>query len=128
MIYDLVHKGHTKLHMFSVFGEPIMSLCSKQSKLNFWNRLHPKIAFVCRFLTQKVTWKQNHTIMTQSENAIRKSMTNTVIWHQVRGGVSVLCYSGRFFQHKRVLWGWLAGPPHVPTITMQWLPYLNGYT
>ena len=31
----LVHKGHTELNMFSVFGEPFKSLCSKQSKLNF---------------------------------------------------------------------------------------------
>ena len=30
---------------------------SKHSKLNFWNQLHPKIAFVCCLLTQIVTWK-----------------------------------------------------------------------
>ena len=47
MIDDWVNKGHTNLNMFSVVGEQIRSLSSKQSKLNFWNQLHPKIAFLC---------------------------------------------------------------------------------
>ena len=49
MIDDCVNKGHTKLNMFSVVGEQIRSLSSKQSKLNFWNQLHPKIAFYAIF-------------------------------------------------------------------------------
>ena len=48
-IDDQVNKGPTNLSMFSVYGEQIRSLSSKQSKLNFWNQLHPKIAFLCRF-------------------------------------------------------------------------------
>ena len=31
------------------FGEQIKDLSSNQSKLTFWNQLHPKLAFVCRF-------------------------------------------------------------------------------
>ena len=38
MIDDWVNKGHTNLNMFSVVGEQIKSLSSKQSKLNFWNQ------------------------------------------------------------------------------------------
>ena len=45
----------TKLNMYSVFGEQMKSLSSKQSKLNFWNRLHPTFAFLCRLLTQTAT-------------------------------------------------------------------------
>ena len=45
-----VHKGLTKLNMFSVFDEPFKRLCSKQAKLNFWNQLHQKIDYLCPFL------------------------------------------------------------------------------
>ena len=61
MIDDWVHTGHTNLNMFSVFGEKFKSLSSIQSKLNFWNRLHPIIAFFGRLLTQTATWRPNCT-------------------------------------------------------------------
>ena len=82
-----VNKGHTNLNMFSVVGEQIRSLRSKQSKFNFWNRLHPKIAFLCRFWTKTATWRQNHTILTSSVKAILKAMINTVFLGPRKGGV-----------------------------------------
>ena len=39
MIYDLVHKEHTRLNMFSIVSEQIKSLCNKQSRMKFWNCL-----------------------------------------------------------------------------------------
>ena len=75
---DWVRKGQTKLNMFSVLDEQIKSLSSKQSKLNFWNRLNPKFAFLCRLLTQTATWRPNHPILTSSVTAILKAMTDTV--------------------------------------------------
>ena len=62
----------------SVFGAKIKSLSSKQSKLNFWNRLHPKKCILCRLLTQTATQRQNYTIFTSSVKAILKAMTDTV--------------------------------------------------
>ena len=43
MTVDWVRKGHMNLIMFSVFGEHIKRLISKQSKLNFRNRLHQQL-------------------------------------------------------------------------------------
>ena len=105
-----VHKGLTKLNMFSVFGESLKSLCSKQSKLNFWNQLHQKITFLCRFLTQTATWQPNHTILTKSVSG--KDMTNTFFLAQSLGESEYFFYlQWEFFQQERVLFGWLAGPP-----------------
>ena len=53
------------------------SLSSKQSKLNFWNQLHPKIAFLCCFWTQTATWRPSHTILTSSVKAVLKAMRLT---------------------------------------------------
>ena len=72
--------GGSPLNMFSVVGEQIRSLTSKQSKLNFWNQLHPKIAFLCRFWTQTATWQPNHTILTSSVKSILKAMIDTFFW------------------------------------------------
>ena len=89
MIDDWVNKGHTNLNMFSVVGEQIRSLSSKQSKFKFWNRLHWKTAFLCRFLTQTVTWQPNHTILTSSVKAILKAMIDTVFLGPSLGGVRI---------------------------------------
>ena len=110
MIDDWVIKGHTNVNMFSVVGEQIRSLSSIQSKLNFWNRLHPKIAFLCRFWTQTVKWRSNHTIGTSSVKVTLKAILDTVFWDQFKGGSELFINSGKFFQQERVLWGWLAGP------------------
>ena len=83
--YPLVPERHTNLNMF--FAEQIRSLSSKQSKLNFWNKLHPKIAFSCRFWTQTATWQPNHTILTSSVEAILKAMIDTVFLGPSLGGV-----------------------------------------
>ena len=79
------------LNMFSDLCEQFKSLSSKQSKLNFWNRLHPKIAFLGHFLTQTATWQLNHTILTSSVKAILKAMTDTVFLGPSLGGVRI-CY------------------------------------
>ena len=87
LLDDLVHKGHTMFNMLTVFVvEKMKSLCSKQSKFNFWNQVHPKIAFLCLLWTQTATWRPNYTVLTSSVKATLKAMTNTVFWHQVRGG------------------------------------------
>ena len=113
MIYDIVHKGYTKHNIFSVFGEPLRNLCSKESNFNFWNRLHQKIAFLCRFLTRTVTLQPNHTMLTLRFNAIRKAMTNLGILAPSLGGSEFLIYIVRFFQQERILWGSLDGPPPI---------------
>ena len=82
----LSNKGHTNLNSFSVVGEQIRGLSSKQSKLNFWNQLHPKIALLCCFWTQTATWRTNHTILTSSVKAILKAMVDTVFWGPSLGG------------------------------------------
>ena len=99
-----------KFEYVFVVGEQIRSLSSIQSKLNFWNQLHPKIAFLCRFLTQTATWRPNHTILTSSVKAILKAMIDTVFLGPSLGGSEFVNNYGRFFQRERVLWGWLAGP------------------
>ena len=104
-----------KTHKFeyvSVVDEQIRSLSSKQSKLNFWNQLHPKIALLCRFWTQTATWRPNHTILTSSVIAILKAMINTVFLRPNLGGVRIFINGGNFLQRERVLWGRLAGPSH----------------
>ena len=68
---------------FFVVGEQFRSLSSNQSKLNFWNQLHTKIALLCRSWTQTATWRPNHTILTSSLLAILKAMINTVVWDRV---------------------------------------------
>ena len=107
MIYDWVQKGHTNLNIFFFF------LSSKQSNLTFSNWLHPKIAFICRFLTQTATWRPNYTIATSSVIAIRKVMTDTVFLGPSLGVVWFFFYDGKFSQRERVLWSWLAGPSHM---------------
>ena len=70
----------TKLNMFSVLDAQIRSFSSKQSKLNFWNRLNPIFAFLCRLLTQTATWQPNQPILTSRNIAILKAMTNTLFF------------------------------------------------
>lgn len=97
MINDWVNKGHTNLNMFSVVDKQIRSLSSKQSKLNFWNQLHPKIALLCRFWTQTATWRPNHTILTSSVIAILKAMIDTVFLGPSSGGVRIFYERWEFF-------------------------------
>ena len=109
MIDDWVNKGHTNLNMFSIVGEQIRSLSSKQSKLNFWNQLHPKIAFVCRFWTQTATWQPNHTILTSSVKAILNAMIDTVFWGPSLGGIRILYLRWEVFLTREItlrLTGW----------------------
>ena len=110
MIDDWVNKEHTNLNMFSVVGEHIRSLSSKQSKFNFWNQLHQKIAFLCRFWTQTTTWRQNHTIWHQVSRQFWKLWLTQFFWDQEKGWSEFFINSWKFFQQERVLWGWLAGP------------------
>ena len=119
MIDDWTHKEHTVLNMFSVSGEQIRSLSSKQSKLNFWNRLHQKIAFLRRLLTQTATWRPNHIIFSSSVKAILKAMTDTDFLGPSLGVVRIFLFTvGGFFQQERVLWGWLPGPSR--TMNQKW--------
>ena len=89
IIDDWVHKGHTSLNVFSVFGEQIKSKSSKQSKLNFWNGLQPKMTFFCSLLTQTVTWQPNHTIWRPIVKAILKAMTNKFFMGPCLGAVRI---------------------------------------
>ena len=98
---DRVRKGQTKLNMFSVLDEQIKSLSSKQSKLNFWNRLNPKFAFLCRLLTQTATWRPNHPILTSSVTAILKAMTDTVFLGPTLGVVRFFLFRLGGFFNKR---------------------------
>ena len=76
-------------------------LKQKQSKLNFWNQLHPKIAFLCCFWTQTATWGQNHTILTSSVNAFLKAMIDTVfLGPSLRGGQNFLITVGGFYNER----------------------------
>ena len=104
MTVGWVRKGHKKLNMFSVFVEQI-----KQSKMKFWNQLHPKMVFLCQLLMQTATGRQNHKTLRLSGTAILKDMTDTFF---LGPSQNFVIYVGRFFQRKRVLWGWLAGHSH----------------
>ena len=95
--------------MISVYGEQTRSLCSKQSKLNFWNQLHPKIVFLCRLLTKTATWRPNHTILTKSVEAILEAMTDTVIFGTKFRGVRILSLRWEVFPTREStlgLTGW----------------------
>ena len=106
MTDDWVYKGPTKLNMFSDFGEQIKSLSSKQSTLNFWNRLNPKFSFLCRLLTQTATGRPNHLILTLSVTAILKALTKTFFLGPTLRVVRIFSFGERFFQQERVLLGW----------------------
>ena len=96
-IDEWVNKGHTKLNMFLVFGEQIKSLSSKQSKLNFLNRLHPIIVFLCSLLTQTATRQQNHTIWISSIKAILGDMTEMVLLEPNLGMIRMFCVQWEIF-------------------------------
>ena len=106
-------RRNTKLNMIPVFGEKIKTLSSKQPKLNRTHWLHPKIAFVCRLLTQTTTWWPNHTILTSSVIAILKAMSDTFFWGPSFWWSAFLIYVGWFLQRERVFWCRLAGPSHI---------------
>ena len=91
------------MNKFSVFGEHIKNLSSKQSKLNFWNRLHHKIAFLWRFWTQTVTSWQRVTILTSSVKEILKAMTNTDFLGPSLGLVQFL-FKAEGLSNKRADW------------------------
>ena len=69
---------HTNLNFLLLLFlvKKIKSLSSKQSKLNIWNRLHAKIAFLCRLWTQIGMWRPNYTICTSNVIAILKAGQN----------------------------------------------------
>ena len=62
-------------HITGSAKEKLVNLSINQSKLTFWNRLHTKIAFVCRLLTQTTLWRPNHPILTSNVKAIVKAIT-----------------------------------------------------
>ena len=90
----------THLNMFSSVGEKIRSLSRKQSKLNFWNQLLLKIAFLCRFWTQTANWQPNHTILTSNVKAILKAMINTVFFGTKFRGVIIFYYWWEVFSTR----------------------------
>ena len=101
MINDLVHKGHTKLNMLSVFGEQIKSLCSQQSKLNFWNRLHPTQFMMFLDTNSHLTTKPYHfDIMCQFNS---ESYNRHNLLAKFRGFRVFFIYGGRFLQQERVV-------------------------
>ena len=81
LIDDWVHKEHTKLKRFSVFGEQIKSLIREQSMLNFWNQLHLKVVFFGRLLTQTATWQPNYKTLTSSVKVILKAMIGPIFFY-----------------------------------------------
>ena len=117
MIDDRDNKGHTNFNMFSVFGEQIRSLSSKQSKLNCWNQLHHKNCICMLFLdtnSHLTTIPYNFDIKCQSNSESYDQ--HGFFWDQVYGGLEYFINGRRFFQRERVLWGWLAGPYHTSMV------------
>ena len=100
LITEQVHKEHTKLNMWTVFGEQIMGGSSKQTKLNFWNRLYPKTAFLCRFLTQTATWWAKRKILSSNVIAFLKVMTDAIFLGPSLGGSIFFIYGGFFFNKR----------------------------
>ena len=78
---------HTNLNFLLLLFlvKKIKSLSSKQSKLNIWNRLHAKIAFLCRLWTQIGMWRPNYTICTSNVIAILKAGQNFSMGWRMRG-------------------------------------------
>ena len=102
LIDDGVHKGHTKLNMFSLCVKQIKSLCRKQSKFNLLIRLYPKSARLCHLLIQVASWQPNNTVLTYCVKALLKAMTDTVFWGPSLGVVRISIYDGRlFFNNNR---------------------------
>ena len=83
-------------YVFS-FWWKIKSSSSNQLKLNFWNWLHPKFAFLCCLLTQTATWWPNHTILTSSVKEILKALTNTFFLGPSLRVVRIFCLSWDVF-------------------------------
>ena len=90
--------------MLSVFGEQIQSLCSKQSKLNFWNWQYLQLHFYA------VSWhKEPHddqTIQFGHEVSMHfgKLWLTQSFWHQVQGGSDFFYffyYGCRFYQQEK---------------------------
>ena len=102
MLDDWVNKWHTNLNMFLVVCEKIRSLSSKQSMMNFWNKLNTKIAFLCRFWTQTVTWKPNHKSLTSSFKAILKATIDTIFLGPSLGGAEFFFFIllGGFYNQR----------------------------
>ena len=90
MIDNWIHNGHTKLNLFSVLGEQMKSLCSKQSKFNG----------ICRLFvvtnSQLTTKTYNFDIKCQniSESYDHHGFYGT----KFRGGQNVLFTLGGFEQ------------------------------
>ena len=123
MIDDWLNKGNTNLNMFFVVGEQIRSLSSKELKLNFWNQLHPKIAFYA--VSGHKQSPDNQTI--QFWHQVSKEFWKLWLTHfflgPSLGGVRFLKNGGRFFQRERVLCGWLAGPSHIMMLSIFFLSW-----
>ena len=73
---DWVHKGHTKLNMFSVFGEQIKRLSSKPSKLNCETDYTQNCIFM-PFVDTNSHLKTKPHVLRSSLRTILKVMTNT---------------------------------------------------
>ena len=108
---------------FSAWNHDILS--SKQSKLNFWNPLHPKFACACPLLTQTATWWPNHSILTSCVTAILKAMTEMVFLRPILRVVRIFYLRLEVFQWERVLCVWMAGHSHMPNTADITLNYLD---
>ncbi len=110
LIDDWVYKGHTNLNIFSVFGEQVRNLSSKQSKLNFETNYTQKLHFYAVSGHKQPPDDQTIQFWHQVSKQFWKLWSTRFFWDQAYGGSEFFINGGRFFQRERVLWGWLAGP------------------
>ena len=100
MTDDWVRKGQTKLGRYSLFGKQIKSLSIYQSKLNFWNRLDPKIAFLYHCWHKQPPDDQTIQFWHQVSKQFWKIWQTRFFWRKFKGGQNFL-FTVRGFYNER---------------------------
>ena len=89
-----------KLNMFSAFGEKIKSLISKQSKLIFWNKLHPKLHFYAVCWHKQLPDDQTVQFWHQVSQQFWKLWLTRFFGTKLRGGQNFLFTMGGFSNER----------------------------
>ena len=77
-------RTHKVEYVSSFFVEKIKSLCSNQSKFNFWIRLHSKSALLCQFFdTNSHLTAKSHNFDIKCQSNFCKLWLTLLFWDQV---------------------------------------------
>ena len=105
LIDDLVHKGHTKLNMFTDFLNKLSAYAVNSQSLIFESNYTHKNTFMPFVDTNSNLKTKPYSFDIKSQSISESYDQHIFFGTKFRGGQNFFIYPGRFFQQAIVHWG-----------------------